>query len=133
MKIQYTFTADFEDTQEILYQKYNRVYNRNDLAELHSALKSDLINKKSLKHIEKLLTNYRDALASVIEEVEENKGFINALLNSLSGAMQEEVSEETEIEQGADDLVESVQHTEQSIEQLSSIIESMSSAGKNNE
>lgn len=133
MKIQYTFTADFEDTQEILYQKYNRVYNRNDLAELHSALKSDLINKKSLKHIEKLLTNYRDALASVIEEVEENKGFINALLNSLSGAMQEEVSEETEIEQGADDLVESVQHTEQSIEQLSSIIESLSSAGKNNE
>ena len=35
MKIQYTFTADLEDVQEILFQKYSRIYSRNDLIELH--------------------------------------------------------------------------------------------------
>ena len=133
MKIQYTFMADLEDSQEILYQKYNRVYSRNDLNELHSKLKSDLINKKPLKHIEKLLTNYKDALVSVLEEVEENRSFIESLLNSLNGAQKEEAPEEESVGEKTEQLVENVQHTEHSIEQLSNIINSLGSVGNNNE
>ena len=133
MKIQYTFMADLEDSQEILYQKYNRIYSRNDLNELHSKLKSDLINKESLKHIEKLLTNYKDALVSVLEEVEENRSFIESLLNSLNGAQKEEAPEEESVGEKTEQLVENVQQTEHSIEQLSNIINSLGTMGNNNE
>tara|TARA_Y100001963_G_scaffold149759_1_gene229754 strand:- start:840 stop:1232 length:393 start_codon:yes stop_codon:yes gene_type:complete len=130
MKVQYTFTADYEDVQEILYQKYNRIYGRNNLGELHSEVKAALINKKSLKHIEKLLTNYRDALVSVLEEVEENRGFMNSLMSSLNGATNQE---EPEIEEETEKIVQGVKETEHSIEQLSNIIESLSSVGNNHE
>ena len=133
MKIQYTFTSELEDTQEIIYQKYSRVYNRNNLSELHTELKSGLVNKESLKHIEKLLTNYKDALVSVLEEVEENRSFIESLLNSLNGAQKEEAPEEESIGEKTEQLVENVQHTEHSIEQLSNIINSLGTMGNNNE
>jgi hypothetical protein len=124
MKIQYSFTSELEDTQEIIYQKYNRIYNRNDLSEFHTKLKSSLINKDSLKDIEKLLTNYKDALVFVIQEVEENKVFLGSLLNSLNNVSGRNIPEVVEEE---DEVVETVAEPEHSIESLSNIIDSLTS------
>ena len=49
MKLQYTFNAELEDVQEILYQKYTRAYNKNDLSDLHQKLKVSCLEKKSFK------------------------------------------------------------------------------------
>lgn len=121
MKIQYSFTSELEDTQEIIYQKYNRIYNRNDLSEFHTKLKSSLINKDSLKDIEKLLTNYKDALVSVIQEVEENRDFLANLLSSLNGVAAKEAVKETE------EVATATEQIEYPIESLTSIVDSLTS------
>ena len=121
MRIQYTFTSELEDTQEIIYQKYSRVYNKNNLSELHAELKSDLLNKESLKHIEKLLTNYKEALVSVIQEVEENRDFLANLLSSLNGVAAKEAVKETE------EVATATEQIEYPIESLTSIVDSLTS------
>ena len=93
MKIQYTFTADLEDVQEILFQKYSRIYSRNDLIELHKKLKVSYLEKKSLKEIRKVLTIYKDALASVYTEVEEEFKFVDGLVDALEGKSSNEQEE----------------------------------------
>jgi hypothetical protein len=127
MKIQYTFTSELEDTQEIIYQKYNRVYNRNNLSELHTELKADLLNKESLKHIEKLLTNYKDALVSVIQEVEENRNFLETLLNSLNGAAGKEAVKKKE------EVATATEQIEYPIESLTNIVDSLTNKVSDNE
>ena len=136
MKFQYTFTSDLEDTQEILYQKYNRIYNRNDLAEFHATLKSGLLNKNSLKDIEKVLTNYKDALIFVLQEVEENRNFLESLLRSLNDVPSKEVptsEQQLVLSEGTEKIAESAQETEESIEQLSNIINSLTNMGNADE
>jgi len=127
MKIQYTFTSELEDTQEIIYQKYSRAYNRNNLSELHTELKADLLNKESLKHIEKLLTNYKDALVSVIQEVEENRNFLEALLNSLNGATDKEAVKKEE------EVATATEQIEYPIESLTNIVDSLTNKVSDNE
>ena len=135
MKFQYTFTSDLEDVQEILYQKYSRIYNRNDLTSFHTNLKSDLINKNSLKDVEKVLTNYKDALISVLQEVEENRNFLESLLGSLNNVPSKEVPEQRQstLPEETEKIIESTQETEESIEQLSKIIDSLTNMGSADE
>ena len=130
MKIQYTFTAELEDTQEILYQKYSRVYNRNDLESLHKRLKSAYLEKKSLKEINKILTIYKDALAAVYSEIEEEFGFISGLIEALENqGTNEEVPEQSKEKS----LLTETQETTKSIQELTSTLSALASAGNQHE
>ena len=130
MKIQYTFTAELEDAQEILYQKYSRIYNRNDLESLHKKLKSAYLEKKSLKEINKILTIYKDALAAVYSEIEEEFGFINGLIEALENqGTNEEVPEQSKEKS----LLTETQETTKSIQELTSMLSALGSAGTQHE
>jgi hypothetical protein len=122
MKIQYTFTAELEDVQEILFQKYSRIYSRNDLIELHKKLKVSYLEKKSLKEIGKVLTIYKDALASVYAEVEEELKFVEGLTSALEGNTPD--SEEVKPEK-AKDLLTETQQASQSIQDLTNMLSAM--------
>tara|TARA_R100001594_G_scaffold149491_1_gene207447 strand:- start:269 stop:661 length:393 start_codon:yes stop_codon:yes gene_type:complete len=130
MKIQYTFTAELEDTQEILYQKYSRVYNRNDLESLHKRLKSAYLEKKSLKEINKILTIYKDALAAVYSEIEEEFGFISGLIEALES---QGTKEETPEQSKEKSLLTETQETTKSIQELTSTLSALASAGNQHE
>ena len=132
MKVQYTFTANLEDMQEIIYQKYNRAYSKNDLSEIHAAIKSGLINKEPLKHIHKLLTNYKDALVCVLQEVEEDRECLESLLISLSGVNKAEESKE-ESTGTIEEVGMKTKRAAYSIQELSNIVDSLTSMGSNNE
>ena len=132
MKVQYTFTANLEDMQEIIYQKYNRAYSKNDLSEIHAAIKSGLINKEPLKHIHKLLTNYKDALVCVLQEVEEDRECLESLLISLSGVNKAEESKE-ESTGTIEEVGMKTKRAADSIQELSNIVDSLTSMGSNNE
>ena len=125
MKIQYTFTADLEDVQEILFQKYSRIYNRNELVDLHKKLKVSYLEKKSLKEIGKVLTIYKDALASVYSEVEEELKFVEGLTSALEGGTPD--SEGVKPEKAKDLLTETQQAT-QSIQDLTNMLSAMGKA-----
>tara|TARA_S200002703_G_scaffold38692_1_gene33967 strand:+ start:1380 stop:1772 length:393 start_codon:yes stop_codon:yes gene_type:complete len=130
MKIQYTFTAELEDAQEILYQKYSRIYNRNDLESLHKRLKSAYLEKKSLKEINKILTIYKDALAAVYSEIEEEFGFISGLVEALENqGTNEEVPEQSKEKS----LLTETQETTKSIQELTSMLSALGSAGNQHE
>lgn len=130
MKIQYTFTAELEDAQEILYQKYSRIYNRNDLESLHKKLKSAYLEKKSLKEINKILTIYKDALAAVYSEIEEEFGFINGLIEALENqGTNKEVPEQSKEKS----LLAETQETTKSIQELTSMLSALGSAGTQHE
>jgi len=130
MKIQYTFTAELEDAQEILYQKYSRIYNRNDLESLHKKLKSAYLEKKSLKEINKILTIYKDALAAVYSEIEEEFGFINGLIEALENqGTNKEVPEQSKEKS----LLTETQETTKSIQELTSMLSALGSAGTQHE
>jgi len=130
MKIQYTFTAELEDAQEILYQKYSRIYNRNDLESLHKKLKSAYLEKKSLKEINKILTIYKDALAAVYSEIEEEFGFISGLIQALENqGTNEEVPEQSKEKS----LLAETQETTKSIQELTSMLSALGSAGTQHE
>ena len=130
MKIQYTFTAELEDAQEILYQKYSRIYNRNDLESLHKKLKSAYLEKKSLKEINKILTIYKDALAAVYSEIEEEFGFISGLIQALENqGTNEEVPEQSKEKS----LLTETQETTKSIQELTSMLSALGSAGTQHE
>tara|TARA_Y100001973_G_C5148112_1_gene306562 strand:+ start:433 stop:822 length:390 start_codon:yes stop_codon:yes gene_type:complete len=124
MKIQYTFTADLEDVQEILFQKYSRIYSRNDLIELHKKLKVSYLEKKSLKEIRKVLTIYKDALASVYTEVEEEFKFVDGLVDALEGKS----SNEQEEKPNDKDLLTETQKTSKSIQDLTNMLSAMGKA-----
>ena len=119
MKIQYTFTAELEDAQEILYQKYSRIYNRNDLESLHKRLKSAYLEKKSLKEINKILTIYKDALAAVYSEIEEEFGFVSGLIQALEN---QGTSEEVPEQSKEKSLLAETQETTKSIQELTSML-----------
>mgnify|MGYP003140872515 FL=1 len=130
MKIQYTFTAELEDAQEILYQKYSRIYNRNDLESLHKRLKSAYLEKKSLKEINKILTIYKDALAAVYSEIEEEFGFISGLIEALENqGTNEEVPEQSKEKS----LLTETQETTKSIQELTSMLSALGNAGNQHE
>jgi len=130
MKIQYTFTAELEDAQEILYQKYSRIYNRNDLESLHKRLKSAYLEKKSLKEINKILTIYKDALAAVYSEIEEEFGFIGGLIEALENqGTNEEVPEQSKEKS----LLTETQETTKSIQELTSMLSALGNAGNQHE
>jgi len=130
MKIQYTFTAELEDAQEILYQKYSRIYNRNDLESLHKKLKSAYLEKKSLKEINKILTIYKDALAAVYSEIEEEFGFISGLIQALEN---QGTSEEVPEQSKEKSLLAETQETTKSIQELTSMLSALGSAGTQHE
>ena len=130
MKIQYTFTAELEDAQEILYQKYSRIYNRNDLDSLHKRLKSAYLEKKSLKEINKILTIYKDALAAVYSEIEEEFGFISGLIQALEN---QGTSEEVPEQSKEKSLLAETQETTKSIQELTSMLSALGSAGTQHE
>ena len=131
MKIQYTFTADYDDAQEILFQKYSRIYGRNDLIELHKKLKVSYLEKKSLKEIRKVLTIYKDALASVYTEVEEELSFIDGLVNALEG--QEKQSDDTKEQTENKDLLTETQQTTKSIQGLTNMLSALGKAENQHE
>jgi len=130
MKIQYTFTAELEDAQEILYQKYSRIYNRNDLESLHKRLKSAYLEKKSLKEINKILTIYKDALAAVYSEIEEEFGFVSGLIQALEN---QGTSEEVPEQSKEKSLLAETQETTKSIQELTSMLSALGSAGTQHE
>jgi len=130
MKIQYTFTAELEDAQEILYQKYSRIYNRNDLESLHKRLKSAYLEKKSLKEINKILTIYKDALAAVYSEIEEEFGFVSGLIQALEN---QGTSEEVPEQSKEKSLLAETQETTKSIQELTSMLSALGSAGSQHE
>ena len=127
MKIQYTFTADLEDVQEILFQKYSRVYNRNDLGEIHKKLKVSYLEKTRLEEIRKMLTIYKDALASVYSEVEEELKFVTELTEALTG--QNKVSN-VDIPENTKEksLLSETKETSQSIQELTNMLSSFGKA-----
>lgn len=130
MKIQYTFTAELEDAQEILYQKYSRIYNRNDLDSLHKKLKSAYLEKKSLKEINKILTIYKDALAAVYSEIEEEFGFISGLIQALENQGTNKEAPEQSKEKS---LLTETQETTKSIQELTSMLSALGNAGNQHE
>ena len=110
MKFQYTFTADLADAQEILFQKYTRIYSRNDLESLHKKLKSSFLEKKSLGEIRKVLTIYKDALASVYSEIEEEYSFLDELITALEdGGKTNEPPETAQTSNNTQDVTKSIQ------------------------
>lgn len=131
MKVQYTFSADLEDVQEILYQKYSRTYNRNDLAELHQKLKVSCLEKKSFKEIEKLLTIYRDAVSTVLIDLNENLMFIGGLNRALDGHQEKEQTMEEP--QKAEDLLSEAQKTSKSIKELTGMLTALTKNGNKHE
>jgi hypothetical protein len=140
MKVRYTFNAELEDVHEILFQKYSRAYGKNDLAELHQNLKVSCLDKKGFKEIEKVLTIYKDAIASVYLELEEDLGFISGLIKAMEGGQQptqqveeQTVEEEQEVSKSTDDLLTKTQATTRSIQQLTGMLSALGQAGKNNE
>ncbi len=130
MKIQYTFTAELEDAQEILFQKYSRIYNRNDLESLHKKLKAAYLEKKSLKEIKKVLTIYKDALAAVYSEVEEEFSFVDGLVNALEGQGKKEEVPEQPREKS---LLAETKETTKSIEELTGMLSALGNAGNQHE
>ena len=131
MKVQYTFSADLEDVQEILYQKYSRTYNRNDLEEMNQKLKVSCLEKKSFKEIEKLLTIYRDAVSAVLVDLNENLMFIGGLNRALDGHQEkEQVMEEP---QKAEDLLSEAQKTSKSIKELTGMLTALTKNGNKHE
>ena len=132
MKIQYTFTADLEDVQEILFQKYSRVYNRNDLGEIHKKLKVSYLEKTRLEEIRKMLTIYKDALASVYSEVEEELKFVTELTEALTG--QNKVSN-VDIPENTKEksLLSETKETSQSIQELTNMLSSFGKAENQHE
>lgn len=131
MKVQYTFNAELEDVQEILYQKYSRVYNRNDLAELHQKLKVSCLEKKSFKEIEKLLTIYKDALSAVLIDLNENLMFVNGLNQALNGQQMKE--QEVEEPKEAEGLLSEAQKTSKSIKELTGMLTALTKNGNKHE
>jgi GTP1/Obg family GTP-binding protein len=132
MKIQYTFTADLEDVQEILFQKYSRVYNRNDLGEIHKKLKVSYLEKTRLEEIRKMLTIYKDALASVYSEVEEELKFITELTEALTGQNKVDnvdIPESTKEKS----LLSETKETSQSIQELTNMLSSFGKAENQHE
>lgn len=131
MRVQYTFNAELEDVQEILYQKYSRVYNRNDLAELHQKLKVSCLEKKSFKEIEKLLTIYKDALSAVLIDLNENLMFVNGLNQALNGQQMKE--QEVEEPKEAEGLLSEAQKTSKSIKELTGMLTALTKNGNKHE
>lgn len=132
MKVRYTFNADLDDVQEILFQKYSRAYNRNDLNDLHQRLKVSCLERKSFKEIEKVLTIYKDAVSTVLIELSEDLEFVNGLVQALEGNKPVEKQEQAPQKENKDVLTEA-QKTSKSIQELTGMLSALSKNGNNHE
>lgn len=132
MKVRYTFNADLDDVQEILFQKYSRAYNKSDLNELHQRLKVSCLEKKSFKEIEKVLTIYKDAVSTVLIELNEDLEFVNGLVNALEGNKPVEKQETHPVKEDNSVLTEA-QKTSKTIQELTGMLSALSKNGNNHE
>ena len=131
MKLQYTFNAELEDVQEILYQKYTRAYNKNDLSDLHQKLKVSCLEKKSFKEIEKVLPIYKEAMSAVLVDVNENLMFIRGLNQALEGQGQRE--QQVEQPEQDENPLSDAQKTSKSIQELTGMLAALSKNGNKHE